>query len=546
MAELVLKEGAQTPKQKRGMPGFLKFLIIFISVIIGLALILVVTAFICFYDNGHKDVPVKAEYETSEVFNELMVDSLDHAKSNKKITFALAEDQLNQIIYNAFKDKEEAKEYLKNFYVEVNDGKFDFVAEAQALNFVKTRLTIGTELEVDENTMVFKVTNVRVGKINHLQGLVNVITQYISLPDFNDALASAGLHMNLDIKKLTITYDLDDFYSDILNLMGDNDSDYMSIFKEIIAQDSLRTISSTGQNLFALDVDLAKLAVDETTVGITGYEAPNGYFDLIVLGVINDVKTLLNNNTISEDNATAVANYFLGGDTLLNDSEKAVINTYKENTTFAAYTSARYDYTADASDSLKSKVEDQITKPIPSASETIQISTDDLDNMFSTSPALGKLNLFYRDVNKGTDGAKNYKINYVNISRISTAFKNNNMFIILSVNFNGQAGNITLKCEKQTTDAGFGVLKLNISDLYLGNIKVGEDTKASFVSLISEAMGNDSFDSLFTINNGVLTLNLKSTLDENGVLEAIGYQTSFAFHANTKDEAGGLIIHADR
>ena len=546
MAELVLKEGAQTPKQKRGMPGFLKFLIIFISVIIGLALILVVTAFICFYDNGHKDVPVKAEYETSEVFNELMVDSLDHAKSNKKITFALAEDQLNQIIYNAFKDKEEAKEYLKNFYVEVNDGKFDFVAEAQALNFVKTRLTIGTELEVDENTMVFKVTNVRVGKINHLQGLVNVITQYISLPDFNDALASAGLHMNLDIKKLTITYDLDDFYSDILNLMGDNDSDYMSIFKEIIAQDSLRTISSTGQNLFALDVDLAKLAVDETTVGITGYEAPNGYFDLIVLGVINDVKTLLNNNTISEDNATAVANYFLGGDTLLNDSEKAVINTYKENTTFAAYTSARYDYTADASDSLKSKVEDQITKPIPSASETIQISTDDLDNMFSTSPALGKLNLFYRDVNKGTDGAKNYKINYVNISRISTAFKNNNMFIILSVNFNGQAGNITLKCEKQTTDAGFGVLKLNISDLYLGNIKVGEDTKASFVNLISEAMGNDSFDSLFSINNGVLTLNLKNTLDENGVLEAIGYQTSFAFHANTKDEAGGLIIHADR
>ena len=546
MAELVLKEGAQTPKQKRGMPGFLKFLIIFISVIIGLALILVVTAFICFYDNGHKDVPVKAEYETSEVFNELMVDSLDHAKSNKKITFALAEDQLNQIIYNAFKDKEEAKEYLKNFYVEVNDGKFDFVAEAQALNFVKTRLTIGTELEVDDNMMVFKVTNVKVGKINHLQGLVNIITQYISLPDFNDAFASAGLHMNLDIKKLTITYDLDDFYSDILNLMGDNDSDYMSIFKEIVAQDSLRTISSTGKDIFALNVDLAKLAVNETTVGITGYETPNGYFDSIVPGVITDVKTLLNNNTISEDNATTVANYFLGGDALLSASEKTVINTYKENTSFAAYTSARYDYTADRSEGLKAKVEDQITKPIPSASETITISTDDLDSMFSTSPALGKLNLFYRDVNKGTNGAKDYKINFVNISRISTAFKNNNMFIILSINFNGQAGNITLKCEKQTGDAGFGVLKLNISDLYLGNIKVGEDTKASFVNLISEAMGNDSFDSLFSISNGVLTLNLKSTLDENGVLEAIGYQTSFAFHANTKDEAGGLIIHADR
>ena len=547
MGEIVLKDGAQTPKKKRGMPGFLKFLIIFISVIIGLALILVVTAFICFYDNGHKDIPVKADYETSEVFNEVMVDSLDNAKANKKITFALAEDQLNQIIYNAFKDKEEAKEYLKNFYVEVNDGKFDFVAEVSALNFVKTRLTIGTELEVDENTMVFKVTNVRVGKINHLQGLVNVITQYISLPDFNEALASAGLHMNLDIKKLTITYDLDDFYNDILHLMGDGDSDYMTIFKEIINQDSLRTISSTGKNIFALDVDLAKLAVDETTVGITGYQAPNGYFDMITPGVINDVKALLNNNTVSEDNAQTVANYFLGGDTLLSDSEKAVVNAYKESiTSFAAYTSSRYDYTADPSESLKAKVEEQITKPIPSISETIQISTDDLDSMFSTSPALGRFSLFLRDVNKGISATKNYKINYVNISRISTAFKNNNMFIILSINFNGQAGNITLKCEKQTADAGFGALKLNISDLYLGNIKVSEETKDTFVDFISDAMGNDSFDSVFSINNGVLTINLKNILDENNVMEEFGYQTSFAFHANTKDEAGGLIIHADR
>ena len=143
MGEIALKEGAQTPKKKKGMPGFLKFLIIFISVIIGLALLLVAAAFICFYDGKHKDIPVKEQYETSEVFNELMVDSLDDAKANKKIAFALAEDQLNQIIYNAFKDNEEAKEYLKNFYVEVtDDSKFDFVAEVQAINFVKTRLSV--------------------------------------------------------------------------------------------------------------------------------------------------------------------------------------------------------------------------------------------------------------------------------------------------------------------------------------------------------------------------------------------------------------------
>ena len=547
MGEIVLKEGTQTPKKKKGMPGFFKFLIIFISVIVGLALILVLVAFICFYDNSHKDVPVKADYETSDVFNEVMVDSLDNAKTNHKIEFALAESQLNQIIYNAFKDKEEARQYLKNFYVEVNDGTFDFALEVQAINFVKTKLTLSTSLSVTEDMMLFNVTNVRVGKINKMQGLVPVITQFVSMPDFNAALASAGLHMELDIQKLVIKYKLSDFYNDILALLGDGDSDYMSIFKEIIAQESLRTISSTGKNLFALDVDLAELVVNESTVEIAGYQTPAGYFDEITAQIMNDVKTLLNSSVINENDATTVANYFLGGDELLSDSEKTVIENYKSNTTFSSYTSSRYDYTADPNESLKANVSEQIISQMPSSSINIRIDTNDLDNMFSSSTALGKYTLFLRDKNKGTSESKDYKINYVNIDRISVAFKNTNMFIILSVNFNGQTGNITLKCTKQSGDAGFGVLKLNISDLFLGNIAVSEETKQSFIGLINSAMGSGSFDDLFTIDsNNIMTLNLKNTLDENGVLEILGYQTSFAFSANTKDTSGGLIIHADR
>ena len=60
-------------------------------------------------------------------------------------------------------------------------------------------------------------------------------------------------------------------------------------------------------------------------------------------------------------------------------------------------------------------------------------------------------------------------------------------------------------------------------------------------------MGTGSFDTMFVIDaNNVMTINLKNVLDENGVLEALGYQTSFAFHANGSSEAGALIVHADR
>lgn len=547
MGEIALKEGAQTPTQKKKrMPGFLKFLIIFISVIVGLALLLVLAAFICFYDNSHKDVEVKAEYETSEVFNEVMVDSLDNTTVTKKMSFALAESHLNQIIYNAFKDKAEVNEYLKNFYVEAEDGNFNFFLEAQAINFVKTKVTLMTKLEITDDMMVFKINNIKIGKISGFQNLVNVLTQYISIPDLTNALASTGLNMKFDLQNLKITYALEDFYNDMLNLMGGEENDFMSIFKEIVNHDSLRTISSTGHNLFSLDVNLANLAVSETTVGIAEYASPAGYFDAISQGIMTDVIALLNSNKIQEADAQAVSNYFLGGEDLLSSSEQAVVNTYKDAGALDGYTVARYDYTGDPNDGLKNNVKTQILTQMPTNNLTINVSTADLDTMFSTSTALGKYTLFLRDKNAGTDGAKDYKINYVNIDRISVAFKDYNMFIIMSLNFNGQHGNITLKCEKQTSTAGFGVLKFDIRDLYLGDIAVSAETKASFVDLISSAMGSGSFDNLFTISDNQLTLNLKNTLDENGVLESIGYQTSFAFSANTKDTAGALIIHADK
>ena len=550
MGEIVLKEGTQTPKKKKGMPGFFKFLIIFVCVIVGLALVLVAVAFICFYDNSHKEVPVKADYETSEVFNEVMVDSLDNTKAKKEMTFALVEDQINQIIYNALKDKPEVTEYIKNFYVEADNGAFNFTIEASALNFVKTKLVLATTLEVSEDVMTFKVTDVQVGKIKKMQGLASVITQYVSVADLNSSLASAGIHMKIDLQSLTITYALDDFYNDILNLLGgDNDNSFMSVFKEIIGHQELRTIDATDKNIFALHVNLAKLAVSATTVGVANYTSPAGYFDGLVPQIITDVKTLLNHSVISEENATAVANYFLGGDALLSSSEKTAIQGYKSNTEFNSYTYGRYDYTVDPNEGLKATIAEQIVSQMPTNSVNIEVDTTDLDNMFKTSTALGKLTLFLRDKNKGVSNTKDYKINFVNIDRISTVFDETrkNLEIILSINFNGQSGNVTLKCEKQSADAGFGVLKLDVKDLYLGDIAVSAQTKESFLSLISEAMGTGSFDTMFVIDaNNVMTINLKNVLDENGVLEALGYQTSFAFHANGSSEAGALIVHADR
>ena len=548
MGEISIKNGAvsQKPKKKK-MPGFLKFLITLVCIILGLALVIVAATYICFYDAGHKEIENKENYTTEAVFNEIMVDSLDNTVSNEKITFALTESHLNQVIYSAFEGSDEIKQYLNNFYVEANDGKFDFVIEANAYSIFKSRLILNTELDISDDVLEFQVKNVTLGRISGLNNLVNLITTYIPIPDINASFAQAGLHLDFDIKALKITYLVDDFYSDMFNLLGGASNEYMDVFKEIISKESLRTISATGKNLFALDVNLDQLNISDTTLGIDGYSVPNGYFDAITPGILNDVKTLLNQDKILDEDKGVVANYFMGEDTLLNSSEMTIIQAYQEQGVLTGYTAPRYDYTADISDELKEKLTDQITKPIPTTHETIRLSSADLDKMFATSSALGKLNLFARDENLAISTTKNYKINYVTIDRITTAFKDNKFFIILSINFNGQSGQITLELEKLSGASNFGELKLNINNVYLGDTSVSTETKNSFISIVKSALGSGSFNNLISIDdNNVFTLSIGSVLDENGVLESLGYSTSFSFESTTSVVDGNLVIEAIR
>ena len=555
MSEIIVKEG-QTPKKKKGLPGIVKFFIGFFITIFVIAGLLVAAVFICFFDNSHQNVEVKANYSNEAVINEVIVDSLDETVSTKKMKLALTENQLNQVLFNAYSSNDTVNQYVKNFYVAADNGKYNFNVELDAKGFFKTKLVLVTNLEITEEDLIFKVNDVKVGRISGVQNILGTIKQFITIPDLDSALANSGLHMHFDIDSLSINYKLNDFYNDLVNLMG-TPNEYSNIFSELIMKQELRTIEAIDKTVFGLNVNIDKLQITHNTHGLEGFTVQDGYFTEAINNVKNNVIELLNNNKIKEEDAQVVARYMIGEELILEDNEKTIIHNYNSSGTFDAYAAniPYYDYTEDNSENLKNVAKEQIEPQMIAAlpglpSEVdVEFDTDMIDAMFKSSTALGKINTFVR--NKGTDSAKDYKLNYVVIDRVSTLVKDNKIYFMLSVNLNGCAGEVSLKTTKlDNPAAGFGVMELRIDEMLLGDIAVSENTKIAFLKIIDEALINGAFDERFSINNGVVTLNLKKTMDENGVLETLGYSTSFELmDASISGDTyypGNIHVNADR
>lgn len=551
MSEITIKDGkAPNPSVKKKSKVGLVIGIILVVIIL-LPIIAVVIVYLLINDRTHVDVPYKQNYKPEDVINEILVDSLDKTRENKRMTFALAESHVNQIVQDTLRKHSDVREFVPTAYVQAENGNFDFYAEVNVKNFVYTRVCLKTKLTIDNDNLVFKINEVKAGNLG-LNFLVNIGLSKlgVSEEDINKTLKESGLNMKISFENLSITYPLANFYSDVMKAVSDaiGDSEYMAIFKEIISIDDLRTISATNKNLFALDVELEALKTTYATLDILEYEIPSGYFDIIMPTIISDLKELLDASIVNEADAVTVANYFLGGDVLLNDSEKAIINNYKSNATFNSKESARYDYSSDISESMKNKAVAQIISQFPLGSHVeVKYSTDDLDEMFASATQLGKMTLLLRDLNKGVSDTKDYKINYVNIERITTVIKDNNIYFVINLNLNGQSINVTLKTTKLDGEHGFGVLKLKLKDLYLGDLSISDEAKEKFIEIIKNAMNSGSFSNLFSFDDeGCIVLNLKGTLDENGVMEALGYSTSYSFESNTNLEAGELVINADK
>lgn len=551
MGEFQIKESA-TPKKKKknGMPGIAKFFIVLLCIIIGLPLIAVVGVYACFYDSAHTEVPVQENYPNDKVFNDLLVDSFDNTTTEDvhEVQVGLKKQYLNQILYNALKKNQQLSSYINNLYVDVETGSFSFVVEAGAFNIFKTRAFVKTSFIMDEENakIVFHVEDVQLGRIHGMQRALDVVKSFVKLPDLSDVLKKAGFNMTINLDTLTIEYKLVDFYNDISKLIGGETGNFFAIVQELMLNQELRTVTGPeGDSIFSFNMKIDKTRTTKAVTGIDNFVVPQGFFEEELKQIVPAMKMVLDAGVVPSSDAELLAKYIMGTDMLVKGADLDKCLTWESQGVFdgvrTKYTLPLHDYTVKEEDSLNKIIENQVIAGLMTLSDfNVDVFTSQLDKMFYTSASLGVLAPF--TANRGVGTGIDYKIAYCCSDRITLAINNNELYLIMNVNFNGYAGNITMELELKDTSE-FGKAVFEMKNMYLGDSPVTPDTRKTFSRIITQGLEGGAFGDLIKVES--TDESFKMTLDASSLLESltvlpIEFDVKFVLKDSTATQPGAM------
>ena len=548
MAEITLKNGkAIAPKSKKKKKNpvarFFVFLLVFILL---LPVILIGLVFALFYDEGHKKINVRDDYPINEVFNDIITRSLDNTKTDAKLRLRLNEDQINQVLYDALYKSGNRIEIVDNMYLEIRSNSYVFVTELNLYNFFKTRLFITTKLKTTDEKLIFKITDLKLGRMNKLDDVARFIMKHVSLPDINKKIHDAGFHMNIDIANLVIDYPIDMLYEDLFNMVNTGASQYASLLKEILTLNDLSELLPYSNRALEFAVDLEKMRPTSALHHIDEYVMPNGYLDDLLSTSMNKVAQYLDDGIISNEHSTMVGKYYVVGLDNLTSSEKSIINSYLENPSFAPATDT-YDYQIPSEENLYNIVIEQVTEQLISHVNPIEVTltTDQIDRALSQAKAIG--NVFVL-TSRNIDNV--HIANYIAIDRVTSIVdtEDDSLFLGLSVNFNGYPTMLTLKTKMDFTYSNFADARFIVENMYVGDYVIGEECREEYMQLISNAISEGAFDDTFTFGieagNLYLKINLNNLLYGQGITEASGYTVDYVFNTQTASTPGSLTIRA--
>lgn len=526
-------KGGKTPKKKKkkkGLHGFGKFLVIFLSIIIGIPVVLVGALYGCFYDGTHTEVDVNESFDKDQLVNNLLVDSLDNAATDHAVSLELKKIDINSLLHNYIKSNATLSQFIPNLYVDTVNDNMTIVAEGNAMNFFKTRLFIDVHysliVESSEETICFDITNVKLGRISGMQNVVKPIMNFVGMPDLSSVFEKAGLRIKVDLPNLKMTYKVKDFTEDILSKMGGGSSDFLVLVKEILSSDNFADVKKingpTETGLFSFGMDLEKVRVTKATHGVDGYVIPDGYFNTQLEYVRTQVTNMLNNGIITKEYANTtevdlICKYIMGGNALVSPTDNEILRL-KDLHAFDGMTIPQYNYNLDDEFKLENILKTKLPTSVPLSEVNVTVTIDEINKALSTTAATGVIASFMR--NEGTEEAKDYKVNYVCSDRIGVLINNDTLYLIINMNVNGYAAQLTLVCPKVAGPAEFGKITFSMGKLKFGDIETSDEVKSKYMSVINEALGGAGLSGVISASGDNIVLDVGSILSAKGINES--------------------------
>ena len=543
MAEVKNNTQTQQPKKKK-KSGLQKFLISLLVIFVIVPATLIGLTYALFYDSTHTPIHTRTDYPIQEVVNDVAVHSLDDTTYYETMRLRLTEDALNQIFYDAIKSAGDAAKTVNNFYVRITQNQYIFVFELDFDGWFKTRAFFYTQLRVTDNEIIFKVNNVKLGRVGKLNYLTRILSASKVLPDLNKILANNGIHMTFNLYDLEFNYRFDKLAEDLANKLGPSSSEYVAIIKEMILNKKFLEILPNSDKAIEVDLLLYNMRPTQNLFNIPSYEMPSGYLTTIMEQAVVKTRLYLESNIIAPEHAQDVLNYYVQGYDHLTTEQKAKVDLYAG---IIAPATDTYNYTIPDNEHLDSIVIDQLSAYVPGDSHIeAHISTSQVDRALQEAGTIGETMLF-----KAKSEAYEYTCNYITFDRFNNVVDSTHqsLFLTVSMSFNGYDIGVTLKTTLTDT-SHFGKAKFRVDGVYLGDEAISEAAYAKFTDLMANAINSESFGGTLSMEtvgeNKFLIFDISDMLADAGITEADGYVTTFELLPQTATTSGTLKFSADK
>ena len=490
------------------------FLKIFIPILVVLVVVPVVFLYAFIYDTSGEAVEVDENYSIKDTITRLLNKSLDETKETGTLVASVEEADLNQVIMGPLNKANKNMNGYYGGYVEITDENYVFHLKIKPSPIFETHIALYTTIGETEDATAYRfaISGAKIGRLSvSANYAVNYLKGRIPEDKVNEVFASAGTHVTVDYDNKQFIYKKSDIRDDLLAYLGPGEEDFFYAALSALFDMDVVDIDFNDDKKCTVSVDLSSLSTngasyvpDSTRVSPTDFSK-----------YITKTESLLDEGTISEDDAQYVYDYFMFGYDGINSDKKAVVDASLASVDLSDIGISSYkDYTGLGlgedldTDAMVADLETNLAALIvagATSGSAGSISEGELTDYMKTSDLIGNSYLF---ISEDDDGAHN--VNYIGIDDVYIDLANDKMTLNIGFSFNGYetwlVGGFSF-LEDEDNEYGFS---LSFDTLSFGEHDLSDAGAANFRSSLFNIMASsvNGYLEYFTVDDTTSTIDV--------------------------------------
>ena len=519
--DLTIKVGK--PKKKKSK----KKVVIIVLLVVFLVLFVFPPAFvfIFIYDTSKMKVTYDEAFDSDKWAESLVMDSLDNTVSEGAAKFSITESDVNNMLYQSYKDSEEMQQFVKQIAIDVRKNSYVFSISA-SLGFFNTRIQIVTNLSKGqienrngylEDAYIFTIKDVVLGKVPGLKPLVMSILKQSIGDSFNTGDSQFEIHADLDHSRFYV------FASDFRNMIGNalgggsGSSNFYTSFIYDFLDNGLVDVDFYSNEALTIKVQLDKLTGNDYDEGqYVYYNMPyentttkltiNNQQKKLSLDTIREaLVSLMDQGLIEESNLNLVSEYLFNGyhDDNAPDCDLNSIGINDKN----AYQGFNVATPLSVDDLIRNSVSSfDGYSPILTSFDIANLEEDDVNTFLHTQNIFGNKFFLTREISDGK-----YKTSYIALDNAYINLTSNGAVISAGLNINGLETNVTMLMDIDAENSKNAKLAYTVNEIYYGGtdgegnrITANDGTKGLLFQTLKNSVNSEAFtfteDGLFIMD----------------------------------------------